>query len=213
MNNTSLYLSILIAFSASIAIFSKWNNIKQLFYFSKPFTTILIIFLAVISSNYRFNAGNWLIVSALFFCLIGDIFLMYESGFIYGLVFFLVGHLFLIAFFLAKSKTVNFYPLPALTVIGAGLFSLLKDKLGRMKLPVLFYIVTISIMSWLGISLYLTHQNLAGTLIAVGVVLFTFSDTNIALNKFYKAYRLSNFLILSTYYAAIYLLALSLKYL
>ena len=62
---------------------------------------------------------------------------------------------------------------------------------------------------WQAISRVLTEWNESAVLFGLGISLFTISDTVLAYNKFVKPFKLAQILILSTYYIAQLLIALS----
>lgn len=62
-------------------------------------------------------------------------------------------------------------------------------------------------MAWQGIGMYLKERTTAFAFIAIGVLLFMFSDSMIAVNKFKTPFELSGLVILSTYWLAITLIA------
>lgn len=212
MNPLTLTLSILAAISAGITIFSKYSNNKLALYIFKPLTTIVILILAILFSRVSFQNHNELIFIGLVFCLLGDIFLMLNHKFLQGLISFLIAHILFLFFFYLKSETVNYYILVPIFLIGITLYSFLFKKLGKMKIPVFIYLTIILLMAWFGISFYITTHSFAAKIITIAVILFVFSDANIAFNKFNKPYKLAELLILSTYFVSIYLIAFSLNY-
>ena len=58
---------------------------------AKGLTTGLVLVLA--SSNKQISRLGARAVTALFFCLLGDLALLWEGGFLFGLGFFLIAHL------------------------------------------------------------------------------------------------------------------------
>ncbi len=100
-----------------------------------------------------------------------------------------------------------------LVIVGIALYAWLYPDLGSLKYPVAAYVLVILFMAWQGISLYLKNNTIAYALIAVGVVLFMFSDSMIAVNKFKASFALSGVVILSTYWLAIALIANSANHL
>lgn len=212
MNPLTLTLSILTIISAGIAIYSKYSTNKILLYVFKPLTTILILLLSILFSHTSFQNNNLLIFIGIIFCLFGDVFLMLHKRFILGLISFLIAHILFLIFFYLKSEYYNYYLLIPVFLIGILLYTFLYKKLGKMKLPVLLYLAFILLMAWSGISFYSTSYSIASRIIAVAVILFVFSDANIAFNKFNKPYRIAELLILSTYYSSIYLIAYSLNF-
>ena len=213
MNLVTTILSIIAAISAGITIFSSYSDNKLALYVFKPLTTILVIILSVLFSRVSFHNHNELIFTGLVFCLLGDIFLMLHQKFMQGLISFLIAHILFLSFFYLKSETHNYYLLIPVYLIGLTVYGILFNKLGKMKFPVFIYLTILFLMAWSGISFYFTTHSPAAEIIAVAVVLFVFSDANIAFNKFNKPYKLAEFLILSAYFVSIYLIAFSLNFL
>ena len=135
---------------------------------------------------------------------------LFESFFLYGLTSFLVGHLcFLYAF--VKQQGFQWPVIPGIFLgsIASTILFLCYDNLGALLLPVLVYIGVILIMSWQGIALQRQNKHFTFRYVGWAVVLFLFSDAVLALNKFYIPFAYSGVLILSTYWLAICLIALS----
>jgi len=83
----------------------------------------------------------------------------------------------------------------------------LSPKLGGMKYPVLVYILAISVMLYSALNM---DKQMGGiTLISIGAILFTISNTIFVFNKFYKKFQLAEPIILSTYFIAQLLFAMS----
>ena len=84
---------------------------------------------------------------------------------------------------------------------------MLAPFLGKLKVPVLFYIVVILVMAWLAFERW-SHMDQTGALMAfVGAILFVVSDTILAIDRFRGAFRAAPALKLTTYFAAQWLLA------
>ena len=101
-------INILIVVSACLAIYFGLYEDKTLFMFLKPLTTILVITLLLFASkNSNIQLGNRVTI-ALVFCLLGDILLLFEAYFLFGLVAFLIAHvLFSVAFVQYKGFDKN----------------------------------------------------------------------------------------------------------
>lgn len=148
-----------------------------------------------------------LLIAGLLFCMLGDGLLVY--WFVPGLAAFLTGHLFYMAAFwgrrrLTGLRLASLLPITAYSVfMGARLVDALKLA-GDYALiaPVLAYILVISLMLW---SSVLTGNRWA----MAGSLLFVASDSILAWNKFISDVPYSNELIMSTYYAAQFLIARS----
>lgn len=143
----------------------------------------------------------------------GDIFLLFpEKKFIHGLVSFLVAH---ILYILALSKYISEINNILITtlifsVYGLMIFNYLKSNLGKYKIPVIIYISIIILMGVFSINYYLVDKSSESISFLAGSILFLISDTSLAINKFKSKFHLAQFIILSTYYLAQYLIAISL---
>jgi len=193
-------LILLCAISAILVDFLDYQLLYSVF---KPLTTFLIILLAV---RFR-NSYSKRILLGLIFCLFGDSFLLFENYFIFGLVSFLIGHL----FFLYAFIKVQGWQWPIkiggiLVTVALSILALSYANLDTLLIPVLFYISIIVLMSWQGIALTQggvpTYKN-----VGWAVSLFLLSDGLLALNMFYIPFIFSGITILSTYWLAIFLLA------
>jgi len=203
---------------AAINITVGYFRLQPLVYITKPLTTLLIILLAsqgpAIGRRYRS-----LILIGLFFSLIGDVCLMLparpRSYFLPGLVSFMIAHLFYIAAF---SWKVRWTPaqLPRLipfALAGMALDIYLWPHLGATKLPVVCYTAVIATMAWRASCRIGAPQIAqAGAVLAtIGAVLFMISDSTLAINRFACPFAASRLVILSTYFVAQTLIALSVR--
>ena len=68
--------------------------------------------------------------------------------------------------------------------IGVGVFIKIKDNLGDMEIPVLSYIAAIMLMGVMALNRYNKVENDSFWFIILGAMLFIFSDSIIAFNKF-----------------------------
>lgn len=168
---------------------------------------ILIIILALITKANNVRKYHLFITIGLIFCAIGDYTLQW---FVVGLSFFLVGHIFYITAFLSVKeqrpsiKLLGVYVLYGLImaiIIVGGLLS--KGDI-VMGLAVIAYITIILLMGW-------TSWRTKMPLAIIGSFLFIISDTILALNKFTVDVPYSGILIMTTYYGAQLLLALSIS--
>lgn len=200
-------LRVLIFGVVSIAIV---NFDTTAFYLLKPLTTISILAYLIIFKNPSTKKYVSRIGLALFFCLVGDVFLLFEAYFAYGLASFLIGHMFFLFAFiglqgLQRAPTI----ITLLVLIAAALFLLISPKLELLFYPVLIYLIVIVLMSWQGWALSLSTQLKNIRFLGLGVSLFLFSDALIAIDKFYVTFSFVQPIILFSYWAAIYLIAQS----
>ena len=208
--STYLLITFIVALTAIFTSFFKFIN---WFYILKPLTTVLILLLPIIFIKLKLSKYALIIILGLCFCLIGDVLLMFEHLFIYGLASFLLGHiLFTYAFTTVNGFSYNVKPLVFLILFAIAMFFVLKDNLGQLLIPVILYIICIVIMAWQALNLYFLNSNKVYRLVAVGAILFLISDAVLAYNMFVIKFSFSELIILSTYWAAICFIALSALY-
>ncbi|WP_190810187.1 lysoplasmalogenase [Flagellimonas sp. S3867] len=201
-------INILSLISAVAAMLFDFFDNTLLFSIFKPLTTILILSLLFFVQNEQLSKFRNIIIAALVFCLIGDVFLLKEEYFVFGLGAFLIGHvLFATGFINLEGFNFHWISFLILAGIGGGLFIWLQPDLGSFALPVGIYVIVIIFMAWQGMSLNFHNPNKVYRLIGAAVLLFMFSDTMIAINKFKFPVKFSGLLILSTYWLSISLIA------
>ncbi|WP_420603693.1 lysoplasmalogenase [Flagellimonas sp.] len=207
-SKTQRAINILSFISACLAIYFDYAADKILFSVFKPLTTILILSLLFFVQSGTLSKYRSLIIVALVFCLLGDIFLLKDSYFVFGLGSFLIGHLlFASAFIKLEGFHFHWVSLLIFLAIGGGILFWLRPDLGDFELPVTIYVIVIIFMAWQGLGLFLRQKQRAYLLIALAVLLFMFSDTMIAINKFKSPFNLSGLVILSTYWMSIALIS------
>jgi len=170
---------------------------------SKPLPVLSLLFL--LPSNTPFRKK---IFAGLSFSLLGDVLLeTTDQLFVFGLLSFLVAHLFYIMAFY-KRKTVNAYGIAVfLLLFGMSYYLFLFSKLGEMALPVLVYLIVILFMVWSSFSQRQFDRN--AKFAAWGALFFMFSDSLIAYTKFYEPVEYSRYVIILTYWLAQYLIFLT----
>lgn len=200
-------LSLLALGTAVLAIWGEYKPTRTQVYIFKPATTILIILIALLGDAAVYK---WLIVAGLIFCLGGDVFLMLPPRyFTLGLGSFLAGHWFYIAAFTADAGvTYSWWWLPLL-LFGGGVYWLLHPHLGKMRGPVIAYIVTILLMAWQALGRWLVKGGEEALWAALGAVSFVVSDAVLALDRFRGSFKAARVIVLTTYWTAQWLIALS----
>ena len=155
---------------------------------------------------------NKLFVAGLFFSFLGDVLLLGsgELYFIFGLLFFLIAHVFYILMVLKLVKKplisqVITAIIPYL-IIFIVLLNLLYSGLNGMRIPVIVYALTISFLGTSSLVLFLQNKEKTFLILVIGVLLFIISDSVLALNMFYKKQAIYPILIMSTYVTAQYLI-------
>ncbi|HWS53492.1 MAG TPA: lysoplasmalogenase [Pyrinomonadaceae bacterium] len=204
-------LSTLVLACALLNISAEQRGARRQVYVYKPLTTLLIILVALQSKFQTPGIYKTLIVAGLLFSLAGDVFLMLpRDRFVEGLGSFLAAHVFYVAAFawgggLAWSAWAG----AALAAYGALMLGLLWPRLGKLKGAVSAYVAVILLMAWAASSRYLGGGPAGSGPAAGGALLFVASDTLLAWNRFKGGFRAAQALVLGTYFAAQWLIALS----
>jgi uncharacterized membrane protein YhhN len=212
-------LILLVAFVLLCAVlyFEKTENRAGLVP-TKGSLSVLFILAALVQKD-PLNPYFAFMVTGLVFCLGGDVFLALpqEKAFMLGLVSFLLGHVFyVIGFFsVAGVSGWTWASLVLAGVVSILVYRWLRSHLGKMKGPVVGYMVVITIMvcgasSVLGASDF----NLSGRVMAfTGAVAFYFSDVFVARDRFMKKEFVNRLVGLPMYYVGQFLIAFSLGFL
>jgi uncharacterized membrane protein YhhN len=179
---------------------------------------LLIPVLAVIyavSVKPENNQNHTFMFMALFFSWCGDIILELPFDgsiwFIAGLGSFLLAHVMYIILFLKSPgentvlKNKQYLIIPVL-VYGIILGAWLWDGLGTMRIPVMAYTIVILTMVIAAINRLGKVSKTGYFLVLAGAILFTLSDSAIAINKFGHHFNHAGHIIMSTYIAAQFLI-------
>lgn len=155
------------------------------------------------------------LAAGLLLCLAGDVLLALpqEKAFMAGLISFLLGHVMYIVAFFVVTHVGLWAAGGAVIVFGAsiGVFLWLLPHLGDMKVPVLAYVLVISVMVTMAWSVFMESQvGIQGRILLLsGAVLFYLSDITVAMDRFMED-RFSNKLVgLPLYFVGQFLLAFS----
>ncbi|MCZ7541690.1 MAG: lysoplasmalogenase [Anaerolineae bacterium] len=203
-------LSAAAALCAALTIVAKYRQSKRLEYVCKPLATLSILLIALLAEDPLTARYQALIALGLAASLAGDVFLMLPDRFLPGLVSFLVAHLFYFAAFTLEGRgTAPLWYLAPFALYGVLMLRWLWPHLGSLRGPVIVYMAVILLMAWQAANRWLeTRQD--GTLLALaGAYLFVTSDSALAVERFRGAWRSAPFWVLSTYFAAQWLIALS----
>lgn len=147
-----------------------------------------------------------LLFVALLSCAAGDVALALEGGrfFVIGLIFFSMAQILFIVTFSRKvmRRSSRLPIIAALIIYGGTMASVLKPSLGGLMLPVFFYIAVITTMG-----IFAALRASESKLVLYGALSFIVSDSLIAIDKFAVSIPGSGYLVMSTYYLAIFLIA------
>jgi uncharacterized membrane protein YhhN len=179
--------------------------------YTKPLLMPLLIwgYLAQQNTDGSFTR---LIVAALFFSWLGDIFLMFDHMdsiyFILGLCSFLTTHILYIIYFLRIRSGNGSYlkkrPLMLLVIVAytIELLYILWPRLDMMKIPVTVYALVISTMLAAAAWQYGKLKSATAMLFTAGAFMFVLSDSALAINKFREPIPGGGIFVMLTYVAA-----------
>jgi uncharacterized membrane protein YhhN len=204
-------LSILVLVSAILTVRGEYRGPRRRVYLFKPLTVVLIILVALQANSAAPPSYRYLVVAGLLFSLAGDVFLMMpRDRFVRGLASFLVAHVFYIAAFWPEgTRAPSLWVGAVLVVYGALMLGLLWPRLGKLKVPVLIYVLVILLMAWQASNRWLGAGPGGSAFAAAGALLFVASDSLLAWNRFKGSFRAAQAYVLGTYFAAQWLIALS----
>ena len=206
------YLLVLAAVAALLNTGAQLMDQRSLVYLFKPLATLALV-AVVLANTRRSHYGTW-IGTGLVAALAGDILLMLPQGlFVPGLVAFLVAHLCFIRAFSIDGAGRRAPLLPGIPVVAAAIAVLvyLWPSLGPMRVPVACYVATITTMSWQAIARWSVRRSPDAALAALGSIFFLVSDSSLAINRFAAPFAGATLVVIGTYYAAIWGLALSVR--
>lgn len=193
-----LYLFFLVLFFADLLfIFKEENNPR---FFTKNLLMPILLLAYISETQFQNIRIDRIFILGLIFSFLGDFFLLLKSGFLLGLGGFLLAHIFYIISFKNRSKR----KVPAIIAVFLllyllSLLSFLFPFLNEMKIPVIIYGITISVM------LYFSMKT-AEKLLILGALFFVISDSILSVNLFVKNTLYFNLLVMITYVLAQFLL-------
>ncbi len=154
-----------------------------------------------------------LIAGGLALSVAGDVLLEVPADlFVPGLIAFLTAHLVYIGAFVMKWRSAALPALAVFALWGGGAFAFLLPELGDLTIPVGVYCLVIAAMGWrsaAGLGRGDDAAKRTALLALVGAVLFMFSDTVLAINKFHTPFEGARYLNLSAYWGGQLLLCMA----
>ncbi len=189
---------------------------RQVFIF-KPAATLLVIAVALLSlreptRNGTYTAGVFV---GLLFSMGGDVALMFDEqprAFAVGLGLFLLAHVaYTVTFTLLGCFSAwDAASTAVLLAAAVGFYTLIQGNLGKLRLPVIAYMLVISVMVSRAVSTLVSplFRPGQGAMVASGAILFYISDVILAANRFWRPLRY-NRISLAFYYAGQLLIALA----
>jgi alkenylglycerophosphocholine hydrolase len=201
-------LPLLILIMSGIYIFFIPEDPPPLKVTFKLIPMVLIIIYAYLHCMPKPTPTQWIILTGLFICMLGDG--LIAGSFIFGLAAFLTGHLFYLFGFLRTWKFSKTRFAMIILILGysyvisnALIKAMVENGNDHLVIPVIVYVLVISLMAW---SAIMTGNKWA----IVGSILFVLSDSILSWNMFVSDVPQSSLFIMSTYYSAQFLIAHSL---
>lgn len=198
--------AVLMAISGAVYITGRERNKKKVLAF-KAAATLVADGLAVIAAVRQETVPAWCIVTGIFLYACADVLL--EIKFIWGIVCFGTGHLWVIAGIGMEGISLAGAGLVFLLLYGTALwiFYPYLGKLKQLKIPGLLYAVLLCMMCASAFGAALAGNTAGGWARAAGAFCFVVSDWIIAWN-FVKRSRtwLSGVVLMLLYYMAVYLI-------
>jgi len=191
----------------------KTSKPQKILTFKTPLSLLFIVAWTLQPAQSPLFSG--LILAALVFCLGGDVLLGMGSdkAFLGGLVSFLLGHVMYTAAFFTAARvgTIMAVAMIILLFAAALVWRWLEPHLEEMKVPVLAYMVVISIMvcAAAGLAANSAMPEKARFVILAGAVLFYVSDLFVARQRFVIDAIFNRQIGLPLYYGGQFLLAFS----
>ena len=211
MTGLTAVLSILALGSAMTTIVAELRDFRRLVYAVKPLTVIFILVIAARAVPVFPPPYKAMILAGLGCSLIGDVFLMLrDKRFLEGLIAFLAAQLFYIAAFRSGAAlSLSFLPTLSFVIFGLFMIRLLLPYLGALKIPVTIYVFVIVSMAVLASERFIQIGGEKTLSAFIGAVLFLVSDSALAVDRFAKKIKGAQALILGTYFAAQWFIAMS----
>jgi uncharacterized membrane protein YhhN len=202
-------LAVLVVGSAALALVGAYAPIRWLVYVFKPLTTALIAVAAFRAGGEPFYRAA--ILAGLAFSLAGDVLLMLPADrFVAGLAAFFAAHLCYVAAFLSGGPPhLPLAVLLALLAFAAVLLRALAAGAGRLLPLVSLYAGALAAMAWVAVGRWMDLHTPGAAAAALGACLFVLSDSALAVDRFGRRFHAAQALVLSTYYAAQWLIATS----
>ncbi|WP_226798705.1 lysoplasmalogenase [Chryseobacterium bernardetii] len=164
-------------------------------FFTKPLLLPIIIwFYFTYSQQNVFRINQWFL-SGLILSFLGDVFLLFEWGFMPGLGSFLLAHICYIVYFFKIKKKNAWSWLPFVFLYLGSFLYYIYPYLNDMKIPVVIYGITIAAMLYFSISTY-------SSLLILGAILFVISDSVLAINMFVQHSTEKELVVMITYVLA-----------
>ncbi|MFK7933117.1 MAG: lysoplasmalogenase [Saprospiraceae bacterium] len=186
---------------AAVNLTAEYYQQELIIYLTKPLLVSTLAVYFLLQTHGRRGTSERFIVYGLFFSVLGDTLLMFvENGagndllFALGLGSFLITHVFYVLAFHAYQSMKNgflqrekWWVMPFFTYLFINTFILYPDVPTELKIPVVIYSCTITLMALSAFNLKGFFPKDGFPWLLAAVLLFVFSDTIIGWNKFKTA--------------------------
>jgi len=214
MNGLIIVLGLVLLFGV---LFHERKKNRQPLLITKSILSLLFVLTPLLQP--RLVPYFYYLFVGLIFCLVGDVCLALpqRKAFMGGLIAFLLGHVLYIFSFSSLVAVSNWFSpgVLILFVFSALVFFWLRPHLKSMFIPVLIYILVITIMvvgAW-AVFLKSTFQLSGRAFILAGALCFYISDLFVARHRFIKEEYRNRFFGLPLYYTGQFMLAFSVGFL
>ena len=196
----------------AIELFANLTRNAPLQYFSKP-SLMLILLVYYVFNTRKLAAGlKYPIIFALVFSWLGDVLLLIDkqtkSLFVYGLIAFLIAHLFYIVYFWKIRRANKIEKLPnalifmAVAAYSLSLFAFIAPHVKNLLVPVAVYALVISTMLGASLAAFDFGKQNFGKICVAGTLLFIVSDSILAINRFAAPFEYAPVFVMLTYAVA-----------
>ena len=189
--------------TAALATAANAGGWSEVYLWAKPLALLALIF-AAWQGSAGIKGRAWL-MAALALSLSGDVLLMGQGMFVYGLVAFLLAHLSYIQLFRQDAPWLHSRRAVAIAISVASLVYVGLDQNGlptELRVPVAAYVLVIATMAAQAWGRAKHLGTAASVWVAWGSVSFMLSDTLLALDKFVSPLPYAGLWVLATYYLA-----------
>lgn len=215
MNTTPLRgITLLTIIVALLELFSEITDNRTLHLCSKPLLVIMVALFFLTATHGSEHKTKIIIVAALFFSWLGDLFLMFKQEyswtFLCGLGAFLVSHIFYIVAYRAGSEgrfQLSFYIFVPVIGYGVVLYSVLAPHLGTMHIPVAVYALVLLSMFIAALERRQRVSEESFQWAFGGAICFVLSDSILAWHSFVQPSVVARVVLMTLYIAAQYAIA------
>ena len=204
-------LLVLSAVLAGLEIRAERAGKRRQVYAFKPLTTLCILLIALLAPP-PFRPGYHIPISlGVLFSLAGDVFLMLRRDrFLAGLASFLAALLCYVVAFVNVAGFPLSWPV-SLILLGYGVYLLrrLWPHLGSYRIPVIVYSLVLLLMCAGAFHQLWSNASPRAWFAFIGAVMFVISDSLLALDRFESSAKRRQTLVMASYYAAQWLIAVS----